>query len=471
MSYRLRILILSGWAIFILPLLVNAQEVLEFSLKEAQIYALEHNYDVKNALTDINIARERVDETLATGFPQVNGSVSYDNYLNIPTTLIPDFISPAIIQVNENIFGLQPVPGTDVPSTPQYFPAKFGVKHNASWGVTLNQMIFNGQYIVGLQASQAYLSLSETSYEKSQIEIKNMIATAYYPVIILQENKKVFDSTLATLDKMLYETKEYYKAGFVEDSDVDQLELLKSDMESTLTNIDNQLEIARNTLKYLMGLKADQQIVLTDRLDELMLDINREALIQSPFDYNNHIDYVLLERQRDLADLQVKLGKSEYYPLINAFYTYSQSAMRDKFTFFASDQTWYPTQILGVQMDIPIWSSGNRRHRIQQKKLELEKIRVQEEQLKQGLSLKVRTAKSEFNNAYLTYQNKEMALDHAERIYEKTRTKYSEGISSSLELSQTYNQYLNSQIDNLSSLLTLLNKKAALEKELTKVNY
>ncbi|MCB0805322.1 MAG: TolC family protein [Bacteroidales bacterium] len=431
--------------------LVSSQEVKEFSLREAQIYALEHNYDVVNAITDIEIARERVKETVATGLPQISGSVSYNDYLEIPTQLIPGEF-------------FEQEPGT-------FIPVQFGTQHNATLSGQVNQMIFNGQYIVGLQASQAYLSLSETSYEKSQIEIKNMIATAYYPVIILQENQTVFDSMLVTLENMLYETREYYNAGFVEDSDVDQLELLKADMQTTLTNIENQLEISRNTLKYLMGLPADQEIVLTDKLNDLMMDVNREILMQKEFDFENHIDYIMLDRQENLADLQVKLSRTEYYPMLNAFYTYQRNAQRNEFNFFTSNEKWYPTQILGLQLDIPIWSSGNRYHKVQQKKLELEKIHVQQEQLKQGLSLRVRTVRSEFNNAYLVYQNKERALANAQRIYEKMRTKYKEGISTSLDLSQTYNQYLNSQIDHLTSMQTLLMKKAELEKELTKSEY
>lgn len=451
MRNRFIIMITAALVFIFGPAGVMSQDIMEFSLREAQIYALEHNYDVVNALTDIEIAQERVDETVATGLPQISGTVSYNNYVEIPTQLIPG-----------EFFGEEP--GT-------FIPIQFGTQHNASLSAQVNQMIFNGQYIVGLQASQAYLSLSQTSYEKSQIEIKNMIATAYYPVIILKENQVVFDSMLVTLEDMLYETREYYNAGFVEDADVDQLELLKSDMETTLTNINNQYEIARNRLKYLMGLKADQEIDLSDNAEELMEGIDREFLNQTPFDYNDHIDFRMLERRKELADLQVKLGKTEYYPMINAFYSYTENAMRNKFNFFATDDKWYTSQIFGVQMDIPIWSSGNRRHKIQQKKLELEKLKVQEEQLKQGLSLKVRTARSEFNNAYLIYKNKEMALKNAKRIYDKTRVKYREGISTSLDLSQTYNQYLNGQIDKLTALQNLLMKKAGLEKELTKAEY
>ncbi|MCB2221199.1 MAG: TolC family protein [Bacteroidetes bacterium] len=428
-----------------------SQDSYSFSLREAQIYALEHNHDVRNALTDIEIAREKVKETIATGLPQITGSVSYNDYLELPTSLIPaDFI-----------------PG----GTPgEFVELQFGTQHNATWSADVNQMIFNGQYLVGLQASKAYLSLSETSYEKSEIEIKDMIAKAYYPVIILQENRVIFDSTLQSLDRMLYETKEYYKAGFVEDTDVDQLELLKSDMQVTLTNIENQLEIARNTFKYLLGLKADDEVTLTDRLDNLMTDINRDFLLQQNFDVKRHIDYKLLQNQKTIAEFKMKLDRTEYYPNINAFYSYSQNAMRNEFNFFSSNDKWFPTQVIGVTMNIPIWSSGYRYHKIQQSKLELEKLIVKQDQLAQGLSLRVKTVKMEFNNAYLIYLNKQMARDNSGRIYQKTETKYREGLSTSLDLSQTYNQYLSSEIDYLTSLLDLLTKKSELEKELTTVD-
>lgn len=447
--------ILNITIISLLLLVINfksvAQNERSFSLKEAQIYALEHNYDVINALTDIEIARKKVSETISTGLPQVTGQVSYNNYLEIPTQLIPG-----------EFFGGSPG---------EFEEVKFGTQHNATWSAGVNQMIFNGQYLVGLQASRAYLSLSETSFEKSQIEIKDLIAKAYYPIIILQENKKVFDSTLISLDKMLYETREYHNAGFLEDTDVDQLELLISDMKTTLTNIDNQLEISINTLKYLMGLRADDDIVLTEKLEDLMTSVNREFLMNSPFDVNNHIDYKILKNQGEIANLNLKLQRSEYYPMINAYYNYSQNAMRDQFNFLSSGDKWYPTQIFGVQMDVPIFSSGNRKYKVQQAKLEIEKLRVEQNKLQQGLSLRVTTVKSEFNNAYLIYLNKQMGLKNSERIYKKTEVKYREGISTSLELSQTYNQYLNTQIDFLGSTMDLLSKKSELEKELTKVNY
>jgi outer membrane protein TolC len=210
---------------------------------------------------------------------------------------------------------------------------------------------------------------------------------------------------------------------------------------------------------------------VTEKLSDLLVEVNRDYLLNTKFDYNSHIDYKVLKGQERMALLQLKLKRSEYYPSLVGFYSFQEDAQRSDFNFTATDQKWYSSQVLGFQLDVPIFSSGNRKYKVQQAKLELEKISVMDNQLKQGLSLKVRTAKANFNNAYLIYLNKEMARGNAEKIYQKTQVKYSEGISTSLELSQTYNQFLTTQIDYLTSILELLNTKTELEKELTKVNY
>ena len=406
------------------------QEFRKFSLKEAQLYALENNYDVKNASTDVLIAEKKVKENIAIGFPQVNASAGYTNFLELPTSLIP-----------AEFFGGE---------QGEFAEIQFGTQHNTTWNASLNQLIFSGEYIVGLMASKAYVGLIESNLEKNEIEIKDAIARAYYPIIILKENKKMFDSTLISLNKMLYETEEYYKSGFVEDTDVDQLRLLIADMETTITNIDNQLEITNNMLKYLMGVNANEEIEVTDKLQDLLAEVNRDFLLNASFDYNNHIDYKMLKDQEKMALLQLKLKKSEYMPTLSGFYSYQQDAMRDNFTFFASDQKWFTNQLFGIQLDVPVFSSGNRKYKVQQAKLEMEKIKVMDDQLKQGLSLKIRTVKAEFNNSYLIYTNRKMSVTNAKKIYQKTEIKYREGLSTSLELSQTYNQYLTNQIEYLA---------------------
>ncbi len=241
-------------------------------------------------------------------------------------------------------------------------------------------------------------------------------------------------------------------------------------METTITNIDNQLAISYNTLKYIMGLDAEAEIEVTNTLEELMSGVDREYLLNSGFDYNQHIDHVVLMNQERMAMLNLKLKRSEYYPSLNGFYSFQQDAQREKFDIFTSNGTWYTSQMAGIQLNVPIFSSGNRKFKVQQAKLELNKLKVMDNQLKQGLTLKVRTVKSEFNNAYLIYNNKQLSVGNAQKIYDKTNVKYKEGLSTSLELAQTYNQYLTTQIDYLSATLELLNKKTELEKELTKAS-
>ncbi|MCD4731889.1 MAG: TolC family protein [Bacteroidales bacterium] len=428
----------------------SAQEIKSFTLKEAQQYAIENNYDVINAGTDVEIARKKVKENLAIGLPQVNASAGYSNYFELPTSLIPaEFMGGN--------------PG-------EFAELQFGTQHNATWNASISQLLFSGQYIVALMATKAFVDLNETNYQKSEIEIKDIIARSYYPVIILKENKKVFDSTLVSLSKMLYETEEYYNAGFLEDTDVDQLKLLIADMQATITNIDNQLKIAYNMLKYQLGMRADDEIKITDNLENLLAEVDKEILLNSSFNFNNHIDYKLLKNKEEMAFLQMKLDQSQYYPTLSGFYQFQQDAMRNDFSFFNNDK-WYTNQMLGIQLEVPIWSSGQRKNKVQQSKLEIEKLKVMDNQLQQGLTLKVSTVKSEFNNAYLIYLNRKMAVNNAEKIYQKTEVKYREGIANSLDLSQTYNQYLTNQIEYLTSILDLLNKKSELEKELTKVSY
>ena len=448
---------------------ISAQEVKKFSLKDAQQYAIDNNYQIKNAKTDIEIAKQRVKENTAIGLPQINASASYSYFMDIPTTLIPDFLTPAIYAVNENLFELTPaVPLSD---EPQYFEASFGSPHNATWGATISQLIFSGQYLVGLRAAKAYETLTQSTYLKNEIEIRDAVAKAYYPVIIIKENKNYLDSTLISMKKMLYETEEYFNNGFVEDTDVDQLKLMIADLETALAYLDNRLELANNMLKFMLGLKTEDQIEATETLDALLTSVNNEFLVNSKFDFNNNIDYNLLKKGERLTYLQYKLRQSEYYPTMSAYYQYQKNGLRDQFDFFDFSKNWFPSQVIGVQLDIPIWSSGMRKYKVNQAKLALNKAQVQDTELQQRLNLTVETYRNEFNNAYLIYNNRIKNLDIAKKIYQKTEIKYKEGISTSLDLSTAYNQYLQAEIDYLTSILDLLMKKSDLDKLLTKTNY
>ncbi|MCD4666177.1 MAG: TolC family protein [Bacteroidales bacterium] len=442
-----------------------SQSIKYFTLKEAQEFALENNYDIKNAYTDIQIANKRVKESVSIGFPQINGSLSNSNYFNIATTLLPDFITPVVYQVNENDFGLEP----EVPlGDPQFFPAQFGTKYNVTAEVTASQLIFSGSYIVGLQAAKSFLNKSKKQFIKSEIDIKETIAKAYYAVLVTEKNQSILDSTLVDLEKMALETKEIYKIGFVEDTDVDQLDLLVTDMQASILTAENQVDIAYSYLKYYMGLSLNDSIYLTDDLNSLLAEINQTALMTTAFDYNQNIDYIVLENQKNLSHLLLKLEKASYLPTLSAFFNAQTNAMRNDFNFFEGNKPWYPTTFWGIQLDVPIFSSGSRSAKVQQKKLELNKINEEDKKLKAGLTIQANTLRSEFYNALMVYNNKQKSLEIAKKIYKKTEIKYIEGISSSMDLLQAHNQFLTAESDYIKSIFNLLETKLTLEKLLTK---
>lgn len=428
---------------------LHAQKISKFSLGEAQEYAIQKSYSLQNAQIDIEIARKKVSEITSLGLPQINASISYNNFINIPTSLIPGEF-------------FEQDPGT-------FMEVQFGTKHNAMFEASASQLIFDGSYIVGLKASRAYLSLSETQLLKSEIEIKESIAQAYSMVLIAEESKIIIDSTLITLNQSLYETREIYKSGFIEDIDVDQLELLVAELETTQIKVTRSLELAYNFLKFQMGMEIKNVIILTDDLNDLLSMVDPDKLLNTAFDYNSNVDYRMLKNQERLAYLQLKLEKAAYLPNIVSFLTFQENAQRMDFNFTDGNEPWFKTSFFGLQMNIPVFSSGSRSSKVKQAQLKIDKLKVADQQLREGLELELTTARVDFYNAFLIHKNKVKSLSIAKKIYQKTTEKYKEGISSSLDLSQSYNQFLDSEAKYIESIKELLGAKIKLNKILSKI--
>jgi outer membrane protein len=423
------------------------KEVLQFSLAQAQGYAQENNYDLKNSSMDVEIARKMVKQNTSIGLPQVNGNIDYSNFLVIPTTLIPG-----------EIFG---EPGT-------FQSVQFGTSYNATLKGTLTQLIYSGQYLVGLQTAKAFLETSRQKDIRSQVEVRDQVADAYFRLLVVDEGIKILDSTYVVVSKLVEEARSSFQAGLIEDIDVDQADLNKSNLEATITNTKNLRNLGYATLKFIMGLKDDQEMVQTDNLDFFLAQVNRDALVNKSFDYNTNIDYVLLKKADYLTFMQYKLAKTAYQPSLAAFLSGSTNAQRNTWDFFNTSKIWYPTVVVGASLTIPIWSSGSRKYSVDQARLKVEQTKVTDEKIRVGLELQVETAKTDFSNAYAIYQNKVKGFQMALKIYEKTMQKYKMGMAGSTDLNQRYNQFLISNNDYMQSIYTLLSQKVKLDKLLEK---
>lgn len=439
----------------------KAQNEYVFSLDEAIQYALENSHDIKNAKTDIEIARKKVKETTAIGLPQINAKISNTNYIDIPTQLMPDFISPAIFAVNEDYFGLTP---TTPQGESQYFPVQFGTKHNISADLSVAQLIFNGSYIVGLQAARTYLEQSKVQFEKSKINTRETITKAYVLVLVTQKNKSILDSTLTGLKEMAFETREIFKQGFIDDINVDQLDLMVSDLGANMLYINSQIEVTQSYLKLSMGMPLNDKLILADKIEDLIPGFKEASLLLQEFNITHNIDFRVMSNQKDLLKLALKNEQATYLPSISGFFNAQTNAMRDTYNFFNGDEKWYPSTVWGIQMDIPIFSSGSRNSKVKQAKLNLQKLMEADRQLKKGLTIEEKNAKSIFKNSLMVHDNKIQSHQIAKKIYYKTSVKYKEGMTSSLELLQAYNQYLSSEADYINSIVELVNAKMKLEK-------
>ena len=405
------------------------------SLEDAQNFAVENNYQNKNMDIDRQIADKKRWEYLAIGFPQVNASANYNNNLKLPTSLLP---------------------GEIVGKPGEYIPVQFGQQHTAGWDVTATQLIFSGQYIVGLEASKILTELADRSYTKSSLTIKETVTKSYYLVLIAEESKKILEETRSNFEKLLKTLEESHRLGFVEDIDVDQLRLTKQNNDNTIISVNNQISLAYRLLKYQLGIDFNDKIVLTDSLDKFVNNINDAFLMGEQLELNKNIDYQIMQAQEGLKLSALKNEKSQYLPQISGFFAYSQNAYNNSFGELFS--TWYTSNMIGLQITFPIFSSGMRNARVQQAKLDLEKIRNSKAELAQGLNLQVEQLRSNYINAKLKFENEKWNMELSKKINDKTEKKYTQGMASANDLMLTQNQYLsalNNYYQALSQLLSV----------------
>lgn len=425
-----------------------AQKKLEFTLEEAQQYGIAHSYQSQAAALEIEKSKHKVKEVISTGLPQINGSAKYQDFLELPVQLVPG-----------EFFGGEPG---------EYIKLKFGTQQQMGAEIQASQMLFNGSYFVGLQASRVFLELSRNDREKTESEIKQMITQAYGNVLVTEKNSKILQQNMDNLKKNLVETKALYTSGFVEEQDKDQLELLLANAKNSHDQAIRQIDISRNQLKFAMGIEIDKTIELTDNLDDITQKDLGESYLTDDFDITSHIDYKVAATQKKARELAWKEKKSAYLPSLNAFYSYQQNSYSDDFDFFSGDANWFPTQVFGVNLKVPIFSSFGKRQQVQQAKIDFEKMEIVEKQVTQQIKVALENAKSAYTYALSSYQTSKQNLKLAERIFKKMQTKYEAGVSTSLELTQANTQLLDTQGNFINAAIQLINAKSNLDKALNK---
>jgi len=443
----MKTIILKTLLLFVFTILITEntfsqnQKTNEFSLKEAQDFAVTNSYKTRSASLDILAASAQKNQYIAIGLPQISGSMNYQYFINIPTQIIPNFINPALPDME----------------------LKFGTKNNLTGTISANQLIFDGSFIFGVEAAKMLVNLSKEQKTKTDIEVKETVAQAYYLVLVAEASRLVVDSTIISIKKTLADTRQYQLNGFLENTDVDQMEVMVMNLENKQEMLVRNIEIAYNLLKFQIGIDISEPIKLTSTIDDLLNQAIGANLYEKPFNYQNHIDYQLMKTNNNLLRQSLKVDKSKYYPSLVGFFNNQTVAQRDKFNFF-NDGKWYNTTLAGVGLSIPIWSSGNRYYKVQQGKLNVMKNDILLKQVQQGLEMDVVNTRSSLKTFINQYQSDSKNILLSKRIYNKNLIKYSEGVASSLDLNNAYNQYLQSLSGYYTTILDLLNSYSKLNK-------
>jgi len=412
---------------------------LKLSLKEAQDYAIQHNKMVISARYEVEESKRAVWETISAALPQVNSSGSFTDNLKLMTTLLPG-----------DFFGK---PGEKVPVT-------FGSQYNSSASVQASLLLFNAPLYIGIESSKLAGKLSEQNLERSELDTKESVSTAYYLILVSEKSLEILDRNLANLNETLKSTKAMYSAGMAESTDVDQMISNVTMVENSRSSLQRNIELNYNLLRFQLGVPVDTKITLTETLDKMTSEIGIEAVLSQEFDHTKNVNYRLIEGQEQMSSLMLKSQKASVLPTLAGFYNYGTNGMGDN----VSDLQWFPNSMTGVQLTVPIFASGLRYTKIKKAQISLDKARNTKAMVTDQLLLQEKQLRYNLVNANLQYKSQKDNVDVSNRVYVSTQNKFKQGVASSLELTQANTIYLQAENNYVTSLLNLLQTKLALDK-------
>tara|TARA_B110001450_G_scaffold129477_1_gene121717 strand:+ start:128 stop:1468 length:1341 start_codon:yes stop_codon:yes gene_type:complete len=423
---------------------LNAQEnKYSFTLQEAIGFAIKNNRAVQNAERDVKIAVQTKRETTATGLPQINANIGYNNWLEQQVSLIPaEFFGGA--------------PG-------QFAEVLFGTKQTMNSAVTVKQKLFDGSYLVALQAAKVFLEISKNSKEKTINEIGKIVAYSYGNVLLVEENLEIVNSNIALLEKNVWEVSKVYESGLIEEESLQQLQLTLSGLKSNQRYSKRLKDLAYQMFNNSLGLDLTAAVVLTNSLDELVVFYSTLTTSRSENEFEEVIDFKIAVNSVKSDELLLKLEKSKALPTLNAFVNGSYSGNSQRFSFTENSQKWFGASLFGVTLDIPVFSSFKRSASTQRARLNLEKSKSNLEDTTNKIKLEINTARSNYEFAVEDYEIKKKALDLSKNIATKNEIKFFEGLTTSFDLSQAQRQLYIAQQDYLQSMLNILLKGVDLE--------
>lgn len=408
----------------------NAQQPIKLSLDSAVNYAISHNRTLINSSYAVDKSVQKIKETISQGLPQVNASIDYSNFLG----------ATASLQLN--------------PSAP---PAVIEFNPTSNFKASASQLIFNGSYFVGVQLSKLGKSIAEQSYQKDELNVKEQVIQAYYMVLASERILSIINENKANAQLIQEKTQNLANAGMIEQTDAKKLSVMVASIENAFKSTQRQVEFGYNLLRLQLGIESEQAIQLSTRLDDIALLYIRPTIAAEAFNIQDNQDFKLVSMQGEIALKSIQLKKASYLPSMAAFYSYTEKLKKPVF-----DMS--PKHVLGVTLNIPIFSGGLRSSQLNQARIDYDLSKNTQDLLTEQLTLQERQLRYNYNNLLEQYQSQQTNVEIAKEVLDKMKLKYQQGIISSLELTSANNDYLNAESNYTSITLQLLNAEASLRK-------
>jgi outer membrane protein len=412
-----------------------------FSLDQCVEYAQKNNVQVKNALLAIDVQAQTNREIGAAALPTINTNMSGTDYTKIPTSLLPG-----------QIFG--GAPGT-------FIPVQFGTKFNANYGASIQQLLFDGQVFIALQAREASMDLQRKNAALTQEVIKANIYKIYYQLSASRTQLNILDANINRVKALAHDAEIMYKNGFAERLDVDKISVQLNNLETEKLKANNSVAIGYMGLKMLMGMPVKDSLSLTDVINESSL--TNDVLSENDFQYNVRKDFQYLSTVRKLNEFNIKRYQLSNLPTVSMSGSYSKNAQRSKFDFFKGGN-WFTTSLISLNINLPLFNGFATDARIKRTRLELKQTENQIESLKNNIDNEINQAKLNYMSSVATVEFQKKNMELAEKVYQQTKKKYEAGTGSNTEISAAQTDLVSAQNNFMNALYAALIAKVDLLK-------
>jgi outer membrane protein TolC len=406
-----------------------AQTKNEFSVTQCVDYAYKNNMQVKNALLAIKSQEAINKEVTASAMPTVSATVGGVNYLELPVSLLPG-----------EIFG-GPA-GT-------FIPVRFGTKFNANASLQLQQLLFDGQVFVALQARRTTIALQQKSAEVTEEMIKTNIHKIYYQLVVSKTQIALLDANIERLQKLEHDSRELYKNGFVEKLDLDKIAVQVANLQTEKLKASNAIEMGYIGLKTLMGMPVNDTLILVDKISEDQ--ITTDIASNQDYQYTDRKEFQAVSLGKKLNEYNIKRYQLSYLPTIAMSGAYTKNAQRNQFDFFKGGD-WFTTSFVGLNISVPIFDGFARKARITKAKIDLQQTENQLQNLRITIDAEVTQAKMNFATAISTLNNQKKNMQLAESVYTQTKKKYEIGTGSNMEITGAQTDLVTAQTNYIGAL-------------------